>query len=60
MCSAIGVPHNLLVKLISKEKAFSVYCRTKKSKLEGSIFLKWAFIAPIKFFVSYMPSDCPS
>ena len=40
------VSGNSMVELVSKEIAFPVQCRTKQTKLEGSLFLKWASIAP--------------
>ena len=57
LCVLHLVCRNSLVKLVSKESAFPVQCRTKQIKFEGSNFLKWASIAPTESCVTYLPSD---
>ena len=54
------VSHKSIFEFVSKGIAFPVQCRTKQTKLRGSIFFKWASIAPTESCVTYQPSDCPS
>ena len=54
------VSRNVIVELVSKERAFPVRCCIKHTKLDGSNFHKWASIAPTESCVTYLTSDCPS
>ena len=60
VCALYLVGRNMIVELVSKERAFPDWCCTKQTKFEGSNFLMWASIAPTEFSVTYLPSDCPS
>ena len=60
VCFALLVGRGTIVQLVSKERVFPAWCCTKQTKLEGSNFLKWASFAPTEYYVTYLPSDCPS
>ena len=45
---------------ILKKKLSLLGAAPNRQNFEGSIFLKWASIAPTEYCVTYLPSDCPS
>ena len=48
-----SVSRNVIVELVSKERAFPGWCCTKQTKLEGSNFLKWASIAVLCYLSAF-------
>ena len=58
MCIALGLSQ-LIVELVSKERAFPDQGRAEQTKLEGIHFLKWESTAPTESCVTYLPLDCP-